>query len=76
MNDQQLQEITKKYGKVIDQEIRKGSKEKRGIIAMVSFSTKDSGEKAITGMNKTNKYIAKIYEYRANSEVFLIDDTN
>ena len=43
---------------------------------MVSFSTKDSGQKAITGMNKTNKYIAKIYEYKANSEVFLIDDTN
>ena len=26
---------------------------------MVTFSTKDSAEKAVTGINKTNKYIAK-----------------
>lgn len=30
MKDQQLQEIKKKYGKVIDQEIRKDSKGQRG----------------------------------------------
>ena len=65
MKDQQLQEITKKYGKVIDQEIRKDSKGKRGNIAIVIFSTKDSAEKAITGTNKTSKYIAKKYEYEA-----------
>ena len=58
MKDQQLQEITKKYGRVINQEIRK-DKGKRGNIAIVSFLTKNSSEKAITGINKTNKYIAK-----------------
>ena len=76
MNDQQLQEITKKYDKVIYQEIRKNSKEKRGNTAIVTFSTKDSAQKAITGINKTNKYIAKKYEYEANGEVFLIQETN
>ena len=58
MKDQQLQEITKKYGRVINQEIRK-DKGKRGNIAIVSFLTKNSSEKAMTGINKTNKYIAK-----------------
>ena len=59
MKDQQLQEITKKYGRVINQEIRKDNKGKRGNIAIVSFLTKNSSEKVITGINKTNKYIAK-----------------
>ena len=76
IKDQQLQEITKKYGKVIDQEIRKDSKGKIGNIAIVTFSTKDSAEKAITGINKTNKYSAKKYEYKSNSEVLLIQETN
>ena len=48
IKDQQLQEITKKYGKVIDQEIRRDGKEKIGNITFVTFSTKDSAEKAIT----------------------------
>ena len=56
---QQLQEITKKYGKVIDQEIRKDGEGKIGNIAIVTFSTEESAEKAITGKNKTNEYIAK-----------------
>ena len=76
MNDQQLQELTKKYDKVIEQEIRKNSKGKRGNTAIVTFSTKDSAQKAITGINKTSKYIAKKYEYEANGEVFLIQETN
>ena len=76
IKDQQLQEITKKYGKVIDQEIRKDGKEKVGNIAVVIFSTKYSAEKAITGINKTNKYIARKYEYETNSEVLLIQETN
>ena len=40
MKDQQLQEKTKKYGKVIDQKIRKDCKGKRSNIAIVTFSTK------------------------------------
>ena len=59
IKDQQLQEITKKYGKVIDQEIRKDGEGKIGNIAIVTFSTEESAEKAITGINKTSKYIAK-----------------
>ena len=59
IKDQQLQEITKKYGKVIDQEIRKDGEGKIGNIAIVTFSTEESAEKAITGKNKTNKYIAQ-----------------
>ena len=59
IKDQQLQEITKKYDKVIDQEIRKNGKGKIGNIAIVTFSTEESAEKAITGINKTNKYITK-----------------
>ena len=59
MKDEQLQEITKKYDKVIDQEKRKDSKGKRGNISIVIFSTKDLAEKTITGLNKANKYIAK-----------------
>ena len=76
MKDQQLQEITNKYGKAIDREIRKDSKGKRGNIAIVTFSTKDSTEKDITGINETNKYITKKYEYEANSEVLSIQETN
>ena len=76
IKDQQLQEIIKKYDKMIDQEIRKDAKAKIGNIAIVTFSTKDSAEKAITGINETNKYIAKKYEYEANSEVLLIQETN
>ena len=34
-------------------------KGKRSNIAIVTFSTKDSAEKATTGINKTNKYNAK-----------------
>ena len=45
MKDQQLQKITKKHTKVIDPEIRKDSKGKRGNIAIVTFSTKDSAKK-------------------------------
>ena len=52
IKDQQLQEITKKYGKVIDQEIRKDGKGKIGSIATVTLSTKDSAGKAITGISK------------------------
>ena len=59
IKNQQLQEITKKYGKVIDQEIRKDGEGKIGNIAIVTFSTEGSAEKAITGKNKTNKYIAQ-----------------
>ena len=76
IKDQQLQEITKKYGKVIDQEIRKDGEGKIGNIAIVTFSTEESAEKAITGKNKTNKYIAKKYEYETSSEVLLIQETN
>ena len=76
IKDQQLQEITQKYGKVIDQETRKDGKGKIGNIAIGTFSTKDSVEKAITEINKTNKYIAKKYEYEGNSEVLLIQETN
>ena len=61
-----------KYGKVIDKETRKDRKGKIGNIAIGTFSTKDSVEKAITEINKTNKYIAKKYEYEDNSEVLLI----
>ena len=46
--NQHLRVISKKYGKVIDQEIRKDSKQKRGNITIVTFSTKNSPEKAIT----------------------------
>ena len=74
IKDQQLQEITKKYGKVIDQEIRKDGEGKIGNIAIVTFSTEESAEKAITGKNKTNKYIAKKYEYETSSEVLLIQE--
>ena len=63
MKDQQLQEITKKYGKAIDQKIRKDSKQKSSNIEIVTFSTKDSIEKDIPRINKTNKYTAKKYEY-------------
>ena len=42
MKDQQLLEITKKYGKVIDQEIRKDSNGKRGNIPIITISTNDS----------------------------------
>ena len=76
IKDQQLQEITKKYGKVIDQEIRTDGKEKIGNITFVTFSTKDSAEKAITWINKTNKYIAKNHEYETNSEVLLIQEAS
>ena len=76
IKDQQLQEITKKYGKVIDQEIRKDGEGKIGNIAIVTFSTEESAEKAITGKNKTNKYIAKKYEYETSSEVLLIQEIN
>ena len=76
IKDQQLQEITQKYGKVIDQETRKDGKGKIGNIAIGTFSTKDSVEKAITEINKTNKCIAKKYEYEGNSEVLLIQETN
>ena len=71
IKDQQLREITNKYGKVIYQEIRKDGKGKIGNIAIVTFSTEESAEKAITGKNKTNKYIAKKYEYETSSEVLL-----
>ena len=56
---QPLQEITKKYGNVIDQEIRKDGKGKRDNFPIVIFSTKDSTEKNITGINKTDKNVAK-----------------
>ena len=76
IKDQQLQEITKKYGKVIDQEIRKDGKGKIGNIAIITFSTEELARKAITGINKTNKYIAKKYEYETSSEVLLIQEIN
>ena len=76
IKDQQLQEITKKYGKVIYQEIRKDGKGKIGNIAIVTYSTEESAEKAITGINKTNKYTAKKYEYETSSEVLLIKETD
>ena len=44
---------------MIDQEIRNNGKGRIGNIAIVTFSTNDSAEKAIIGINKTNKYIAK-----------------
>ena len=56
---------------MIDQEIRKDGEGKIGNIAIVTFSTEESAEKAITGKNKTNKYIAKKYEYETSSEVLL-----
>ena len=59
MDDQQLQEITKKYDKVIDQEIRKNSEGKRGNTAIVTFSTKDSAQKAITGKIKLTNTLPK-----------------
>ena len=49
-------------------------KGKRSNIAIVAFSTKDSAEKAMTGINKTNK--CQKYEHETNSEVFLIQETN
>ena len=61
---------------MIDQEIRRDGKEKIGNIIFVTFSTKDSAEKAITGINKTNKYMAKKYEYETNSEVLLIQEAS
>ena len=61
---------------MIDQEIRNSGKGKIGNIAIVTFSANDSAEKAIIGINKTNKYIAKKYEYETNSEVLLIQETN
>ena len=76
IKDQQLQEITKKYGKVIDQEIRKDGKGKIGNIAIITLSTEELARKAITGINKTNKYIAKKYEYETSIEVLLIQETN
>ena len=72
IKDQKLQEITKKYGKVINQEIRQDGKGKICNIAIVTFSTEESAEKAITGINKTSKYIAKKYEYETSSEVLLM----
>ena len=72
IKDQQLQEITKKYGKVIDQEIRKDGDRKIGNIPIVTFSTEELAEKAITGINKTNKYIVKKYEYETSSKVLLM----
>ena len=44
---------------MIDQEIKKDGEGKIGNIAIVTFSTEESAEKAITGKNKTNKYIAQ-----------------
>ena len=73
---QQLQEIIKKYGKVIDQETRKDGNGKIGNIAIVTFSTEESAENAITGIKKTNKCIANKYEYETSSEVLLIQETN
>ena len=61
---------------MIDQEIRKDGKGKIGNIAIVTYSTEESAEKAITGINKTNKYIAKKYEYETSSEVLLIQETD
>ena len=61
---------------MIDQEIRRDGKEKIGNIIFVTFSTKDSAEKAITGINKTNKYMARKYEYETNSEVLLIQEAS
>ena len=76
IKDQQLQEITKKYGKVIDQQISKDGKWNIGNIAVVTFSSEESAEKTITGINKTNKYIAKKYEDETSSEVLLIQEIN
>ena len=45
IKDQQLQEITKKYGKVIDQEIRKNGKGKIGNIAIVTFQQRNQQKK-------------------------------
>ena len=61
---------------MIDQEIRKDGNRKIGNIAIVTFSTEEPAEKAITGINKTNKYIAKKYEYETSSEVLLIQEIN
>ena len=65
---------TKKNGNAIDQEIRADGKGKRNNI--VTFSTRDSMEKAITGVDETNKYIAKRYAHEANSEAFLTQKIN
>ena len=54
-----------------DQEIRKDGNGKIGNIPIVTFSTEELAEKAITGINKTNKYIAKKYEYETSSKVLL-----
>ena len=56
---------------MIDQEIRKDGNRKIGNIPIVTFSTEELAEKAITGINKTNKYIAKKYEYETSSKVLL-----
>ena len=69
MNDQTIQEITKKYGNVIYQKIRKDTKEEKGNFAIATFSRKDSTEKTITRLNKTNKYIAERYEHETKSKV-------
>ena len=61
---------------MIDQEIRKDGNRKIGNIPIVTFSTEELAEKAITGINKTNKYIVKKYEYETSSEVLLIQEIN
>ena len=60
---------------MIDQEIRKDGQGKIDNIAIVTFSIQVSAEKALTGINKTNKYIAKKYEYQTSSEALLIQET-
>ena len=57
---------------MIDQEIRKDGDRKIGNIPIVTFSTEELAEKAITGTNKTNKYIVKKYEYETSSKVLLM----
>ena len=61
---------------MINQEISKDGKGEIGDIAIATFSTEESAEKVITGINKTTKYIAKKYEYETSSEVLLIQETN
>ena len=59
---------------MINQEISKDGKGEIGDIAIATFSTEESAEKVITGINKTTKYIAKKYEYETSSEVLLIQE--
>ena len=69
MKAQQLQEITKTYGNITNQEIRKESKEKKRNIAMVTFSNKiPFNRKSHNEINESNIYIAKMYYVCGSSD--------